>query len=250
MGEISGTPPAPSVRAGGRKPGRPRGQRSEATQTRILDAAEQLFADRGYDGASIRDVAAAAGVQVHAVGYHFGPKETLFDTVVARRAALMTDLRQRALTELRDAAGEGPIEVAALVRAYVTPFIRSAGHGEPGWRNYAALMGRLANSPLGTEIIARHYDETARAYLGEFCNALPQAPRPQIVDGFLDMVAAMLAICARTGRAERLAGRLAPPSTERSIETLVRFHTAGFLALDAGEIGSSAGTASGEGRPA
>ncbi|XWN31289.1 MAG: TetR/AcrR family transcriptional regulator [Devosia sp.] len=236
IGKIAGTPPPP-VRESRRGPGRPRGQRSEATQARILDAAEQLFAERGYDGASIRDVASAAGVQVHAVGYHFGPKEALFDTVVARRATIMTDLRRSALEDMRVTAGKNPLRVPELVRAYVTPFIHSSGHGEPGWRNYAALMGRLANSPLGTEIIARHYDETARAYIAEFRRALPDATGAEIVDGFLDMVAAMLSICARTGRSERLTGRTSPRSTDKSIETLVCFHTAGFEALAARKKG-------------
>ncbi|GMG85191.1 hypothetical protein LNKW23_44070 [Paralimibaculum aggregatum] len=231
--KIAGTPRSPQKRGGARGPGRPRGQRSEATQTRILDAAEQLFADRGYDGASIRDVASGAGVQVHAVGYHFGPKEALFDSVVARRASFMTQLRRQALEDLRGASGGAPIAIADLVRAYVTPFIESAGHGEPGWRNYAVLMGRLANSPLGTEIIAKHYDETARTYLDEFCRALPDARPAEIADGFLDTVAAMLSICARTGRAERLVGRTSPRHAARNIERLVRFQTAGFLALAA-----------------
>lgn len=232
IAKIAGTPPSPA-RDSGRSPGRPKGRRSDVTRTRILDAAERLFANRGYEGASIRDVAAAADVQVHAVSYHFGPKEALFDAVVVRRAAIMTAHRRAALEAARTAAADGPIPIAAMVRAYVTPFIRSAGHGQPGWRNYAALMGRLANSPLGTEIIAKHYDETARAYIAEFGRALPEVDAAELVDGFLDMVAAMLAICARTGRSERLSGRRMPRSTEESIETLVRFHTAGFLALAA-----------------
>ncbi|MEM7693716.1 MAG: TetR/AcrR family transcriptional regulator [Pseudomonadota bacterium] len=227
---IAGTPPPPE-RESARGPGRPRGARSANTKARILDAAEALFADRGYDGASIRDVAGAANVQVHAVGYHFGPKDALFDAVVARRAAMMSDHRRRALKTLREAAGAKPLPIEDMVRAYVAPFIHSAGHGEPGWRNYAALMGRLANSPVGTEIIAKHYDETARAYIAEFRRALPDADPDELVDGFLDMVAAMLAICARTGRSERLSGRASARSSERSLDTLVRFHAAGFRAL-------------------
>ncbi|MBW4709033.1 TetR family transcriptional regulator [Roseobacter sp. YSTF-M11] len=214
-----------------RKPGRPKGGRSEQTRERILDAAEQLFADRGYDGASIRDVASVAGLQIHSVGYHFGPKEQLFDAVVARRADIMTALRREALEEAKQRAGDGAIPIMQLVRDYVSPFIQSASHGDVGWRNYAALMGRLANSPLGTEIIARHYDETARAYIAELQRALAGAEPEDVVDGFSAMVAAMLGICAATGRPERLSGRDGQRPPEDSFETLVRFHTAGFLAL-------------------
>ncbi|MFK7764400.1 MAG: TetR/AcrR family transcriptional regulator [Roseobacter sp.] len=214
-----------------RKPGRPKGGRSAETRELILDAAEHLFADRGYDGASIRDVAAQAGLQVHSIGYHFGPKESLFDAVVARRAEIMTRLRCEALDTARAQAGAQTIPVRELVRAYVSPFIKSASHGDPGWRNYAALMGRLANSPLGTEIIAKHYDETARDYISELKRSLSGADPDDVVEGFSAMVAAMLGICAATGRPQRLSGRDMPRTPEDSFETLVRFHTAGFLAL-------------------
>lgn len=214
---------------GPRKPGRPKGGRSIQTRERILDAAELLFADRGYDGASIRDVAAEAGLQIHSVGYHFGPKEQLFDAVVGRRAEIMTRLRRDALREAQERTGSVP--VAELVRAYVSPFIKSASHGDPGWRNYAALMGRLANSPLGTEIIAKHYDATARDYISALKGALPGARPDDVVEGFSALVAAMLGICAATGRPERLSGRAVPRTPEKSLETLVRFHTAGFETL-------------------
>ncbi|MEO1159380.1 MAG: TetR/AcrR family transcriptional regulator [Pseudomonadota bacterium] len=216
---------------GPRKPGRPKGGRSAQTRERILDAAELLFADRGYDGASIRDVASQAGLQIHSIGYHFGPKESLFDAVVGRRAEIMTRLRQDAMKNARHRAGTDSIPVPDLVRAYVSPFIKSASHGDRGWRNYAALMGRLANSPLGTEIIAKHYDETARVYIAELMRSLSGADPDDVVEGFSAMVAAMLGICAATGRPERLSGSSASRSPEDSLETLVRFHTAGFLAI-------------------
>lgn len=220
--------PAPET---ARKPGRPKGGKSEQTRERILDAAEQLFADRGYDGASIRDVAAAAGLQIHSVSYHFGPKEQLFDAVVARRADIMTGLRREALVAARREAGGGAIPIKQLVRDYASPFIQSASHGDVGWRNYAALMGRLANSPLGTEIIARHYDDMAREYIAELQKALAGADPEDVVEGFSALIAAMLGICAATGRPERLSGRREQRPPEDSFEALVRFHTAGFLAL-------------------
>ncbi|WP_299692223.1 TetR/AcrR family transcriptional regulator [uncultured Tateyamaria sp.] len=222
-----------SADAGPRKPGRPKGGRSDQTREIILDAAERLFADRGYDGTSIRDVASGCGLQIHSIGYHFGPKESLFDAVVGRRAEIMTRLRREALDASRKKAGAQTIPVRELIRSYVGPFIKSASHGDPGWRNYAALMGRLANSPLGTEIIAKYYDDTARDYITELQRSLAGAEPEDVVEGFSAMVAAMLGICAATGRPQRLSGRAAPRTPEDSSETLVRFHTAGFLALAA-----------------
>ena len=57
-----------------------------STRDRLLDAAEELFAGHGYDGASLRDIAGVAKVPFGLATYYFGTKEELFRQVVARRA--------------------------------------------------------------------------------------------------------------------------------------------------------------------
>jgi AcrR family transcriptional regulator len=217
-----------------KRAGRPPGRHPDETRERILNVAEELFANNGYNGTSLRDVARAAELQTAAIGYHYPTKEELFDTVIRRRAAVMTEWRQRVLAQMRQRHGSAAIPLDELVRAYVQPFYESASHGEAGWRHYAALMGRLANSPMGTEVIARHYDATAREYLGEFTRSLPGVAQPAVIDGFTFMVASMLALCAGTGRAQRLAGA---HGDERPLNepfsNLVTFLVSGFIALPA-----------------
>ena len=53
----------------------------------IIDAAITLFAMKGFEGTSIRDLAAAAGVNVAMINYYFGSKEKLFESMVAERAS-------------------------------------------------------------------------------------------------------------------------------------------------------------------
>jgi AcrR family transcriptional regulator len=57
-------------------------ERRAATQGMILDAARRLFADRGFEAASIDDIAEAAGVAKGAVYHHFESKEALFERVL------------------------------------------------------------------------------------------------------------------------------------------------------------------------
>jgi AcrR family transcriptional regulator len=217
-----------------KRAGRPPGRHPDVTRERILDVAEELFANNGYNGTSLRDVARSAELQTAAIGYHYPTKEELFDTVIRRRAAVMTEWRQRVLAEMRQRHGDAAIPLDELVRAYVQPFYESANHGDAGWRHYAALMGRLANSPMGTEVIARHYDATAREYIDEFLRSLPGVAQPSVVDGFTFMVASMLALCAGTGRAQRLAGARGDgrPLNE-PFSNLVTFLVSGFIALPA-----------------
>lgn len=212
--------------------GRPKGATTGQTRERILDTAEALFADGGYEGTSIRDIAEGAGIGIAVVAYHFGPKEDLFDAVIARRAGVMNEQRARALADAKAKAGDHPIEVEILVRAYVAPFVGYALHGSAGWRNYAVLMGRLANSPRGTAVIARHYDATAQSYIAALIESLPGADRFALIEGFMSMVSAMLFICASTGRMASLAETFGAALPGNYVfDNLVQFNTAGLLAL-------------------
>ena len=66
-------------------------------EERLLDAAEQLFAEHGIDGASMRAITHAAGTSVSAANYHFGSKDELVRATFSRR---VVELNQRRLDEL------------------------------------------------------------------------------------------------------------------------------------------------------
>lgn len=213
--------------------GRPTGRDSQQTRLAILDVAEALLSERGYEGASIRDIATGCHVQAAAIGYHYASKMDLFNAVVARRALIINEARSRALdVELAAAKGRA-LRIEVLVGLYVSPLLEATSHGDPGWRNFASLMGRLANSPRGTEMINQHFSGVAGRYMGEFQRALPSMPAERLADGFLYMVSAMLVVCADTGRWEAMLGRSAQSHRDSSaiLNDLVPFVAGGFKAL-------------------
>ena len=63
------------------------------TKQRILDVAEQMFADQGFAGTSLRSIIAAANVNLAAVHYHFKSKEALLEAVVLRRLGPLNQQR-------------------------------------------------------------------------------------------------------------------------------------------------------------
>lgn len=73
-------------RPGGRRVG------DSGTRDAILDAATKFFSQHGYDGSSLRAIAAAAGVDPALIRHFFGDKDTLFATVVADRITIMERL--------------------------------------------------------------------------------------------------------------------------------------------------------------
>ena len=72
-----------------------------ATKDRILDAAEALFMEHGFEATSLRAITAAAGVNLAAVNYHFGSKEELFQAVLTRRLDPMNQERLDVADALR-----------------------------------------------------------------------------------------------------------------------------------------------------
>jgi AcrR family transcriptional regulator len=96
---------------------------SDHTRTAILSAAERLYADRGFSDVTLRDIVAAADVNLAAVNYHFGSKDELIAELFVTRSLALN--RER-LNELRSAeeAGGGRAGIDAILRALVGPTLR------------------------------------------------------------------------------------------------------------------------------
>jgi len=90
------------------------------TAQRILDAARQEFAARGFDGATIRGIASAAGVDASLVMQHFGSKGALFNAAVQLPADSSAVAAEHLLEVLTVRLGELPPETRALVRSMLT----------------------------------------------------------------------------------------------------------------------------------
>ena len=96
--------------------------RSWETKKRILDSAEILFAQRGYQGVSVRDIIAAAKCNVAAVNYHFGGKENLYLEVFRSRwmprAKRVRHAFKQSLKEYKR-----PLRAGDVIRALTTAFL-------------------------------------------------------------------------------------------------------------------------------
>ena len=92
------------------------------TRERLLDAAEKLFAARGFRATSVRDITAEARCNLAAVNYHFGGKVRLYRAMFHRRMRALREQRIRgiesALAEHRDPSGLRP-----LLRSFITAFL-------------------------------------------------------------------------------------------------------------------------------
>ena len=118
-------------------------EETQTTRARILLSAEALFAERGFEVVSLREITGAAGVNVAAVNYHFGSKDKLIDAVVIRHLSPVNEERLRQLDKLEERYSEAPIPVEEILKAFLSPVLDHIASGEMSEDLFKKFMGRL-----------------------------------------------------------------------------------------------------------
>lgn len=195
------------------------------TQTRILDQAERLFAERGYDGSSLREITEAAEVNLAAVHYHFGSKAQLLAAVLLRRIGPINEERIRRLEALVAEAPQGVPPVDAIVESFLRPAVEQL----EGVDSSVLLgLGRMVHedSDPTRAVFQELFGEVARKYR-ILEKALPHLDPEEVRSRFHFMIGAMLH-SAQVADPDPSDGP--PVDGETSLRRLTAFVTAGFEA--------------------
>ncbi|HKT72138.1 MAG TPA: CerR family C-terminal domain-containing protein [Steroidobacteraceae bacterium] len=135
-------------------------QCSAETRARILTGAMRLFAERGFDGASTRDIAAEAGVNAPALQYHFGNKQGVYDAcvehIVTRVWDLMADVVEEAEAALRgEPSDEELIQRFCALQMQVGEFMSNSFSSRElnDWRLFMARLQAGMGSEEGFKLI-------------------------------------------------------------------------------------------------
>ena len=109
-------------------------------QERLIDAAEELFCERGFEGTSIRDIAASAGCNIASINYYFGGKEKLYTEVWRRHLQLMRDTRVASIDKIMSQS-QAPPRLENLLTSFANAFIEPLVGKNRGGR-FMKLMAR------------------------------------------------------------------------------------------------------------
>jgi AcrR family transcriptional regulator len=205
------------------------------TCERILDAAEELFAERGILATSLRVLTKAAGVNLAAVHYHFGSKQALLDAVLERRAKAVNLERLASLARMEALAEGRQLHVAEILSAFVLPGARSL----EALPDRGALLGRLrarveAQPPEVVQALFRkHFGDVCARFLEALQQALPELDAELVSDRFRLTLGTLS--CAFSGNLELDTIPGHPPSSARievKVQRLIEFLAAGLQAPD------------------
>ncbi len=207
--------------------------RSSAKRDRILDVAEQLFAEHGYDGVTLRQIASGAKVDVALASYHFGKKLDLFNAVFERRSAYLNQARHEALEAVREEAGAAGPSVEQIIEAFLRPLELAQETGDEGWRHYLALVAYINNSPYwGRRMMSKMFDSLVNEFIDALRVALPGASDTDLYWCYHNMSGALTLTLADTGRIDALSNGLCSSSDfEAAYDHMIPFMAAGFRKL-------------------
>lgn len=221
---------ANAKRAADRGEPRSSGHDDEAgTRERILKTAERLFAKRGFDGVSVRELAGAANVNIASIGYHFHSKEGLLAEVYRRHCEPLIEERLRGLAAASRLTGAA--RIAAIIEAFVRPALQQVDveEGETFIRLRAVLSGE--NSDLLEKLVAENFDQSSSAFIDALCECLPHLTRTDICWRFHFLLGSVYYTAAGPHRITAFSnGRCDPADTEAVIQELVPFMTRAFQA--------------------
>ena len=166
--------------------------RSVDTRERILDAAERLFMAHGYEGTSMRQITGEAAVNLAAVNYHFGSKESLMQEVFRRRLDWLDEERMRGLGEMGTEAAGKPLKPSQIVDGFFGTLLRLADDQERGRVTFLRLLGRTLTEPSEfiRTFLAHEYATVMERYKEALFKALPDVPKAEIVWRFHFMLGA------------------------------------------------------------
>jgi AcrR family transcriptional regulator len=199
-----------------------------STRERILGVAETLFARHGFAGASLRQVTAAAKVNLAAVNYHFGSKESLIEEVFRRR---LDELNRHRLAALAAVATNPGRQLEDVLDAFIRPALEQSMDSAGG----AAFVRVLARAYAEHDerlrrFLSDNYGYVLREFATAFARLLPHLRKDELY-WRLDIVAGALTYAmADFGMIKRKDDVSEQSHREQSAQHLVRFAAAGLRA--------------------
>jgi len=199
----------------------------QATRKRILDHAAALFAERGFERVTVREICRGARANVAAVNYHFGDKRSLYVAVVKMAIEIMRETNEMSVEAGRGASPDD--QLRAYVRVFLT---RLMSTGRSSWIHQ--LMTHELESPSDAfDLVIREVIEPRHKYLSTIIGAISGLPAddPRVVLAGVSLQAQCLLFARPMPRKVPAAWRAVGADTDGIVSHVAEFSIAGMRAL-------------------
>lgn len=206
-----------------------KGEPGEA-RSRILLAAERLFAEHGYSGCSLRSIMAEAGVNTAAIHYYYRHKEGLLRAIFEMRVTAMNEERNERLAAIEQASADGVPEIGAVLRAFIEPAIRRTRQSDGQAFNRISALCSVDPSPAVRQVVFDAYDGVSRRFTALLRRACPHLGDDEFYWRQHCIYGSMMYMRTDNGRVAYLLGERAADRPDIALEQLLTFLAAGMAA--------------------
>ena len=197
-----------------------------STKDRILGAAEELFAQYGFGGTSLRQVTSRADVNIAAVNYHFGSKENLINEVFRRR---MDEMSSQRLAMLEQARSAHPGELRPVLAAFIEPALALARDRQGGVAFIRVIARAYAEKNDGLrKFHSDQYGHVLREFARAIADCVPHLDKEQLYWRLDFLAGALTYAMSDFGLIKRPPGTTEVAHRKRAAEELIRFAAAGI----------------------
>lgn len=208
------------------KPGSAHLQSSpQSTKERILVAAEELFARHGFDGASLRQLTSAAGVNLAAVNYHFGSKDRLIEEVFRRR---LDELNGRRMAALSRIAGDPGTTLEDVLAAFIKPALDLSHDGNGSLFMRVLARAFAEHDDTLRKFLSENYGHVMRQFTAEFARLLPNLSKEELYWRVDLVTGALTHAMSGFGMIQRKSDVTESSHREQTAQHLIRFAAAGL----------------------
>ncbi|MCB1043987.1 MAG: TetR family transcriptional regulator [Acidobacteria bacterium] len=197
------------------------------TSERILNAAEVLFAERGFDAVSVREITGQAQTNLASVNYHFGSKNELLDAVLHRRLGPINQRRMQQLDLLL--ATQAKPELSEVLRAFLDPPFQTIQEMGTEDATFLRLLARihLESNTTFTARLKAQFNAVLSAFLPVLQSLLPDLT-PEVLQQRLFFAIGSMSHAVAFALNRQTLGVAANPTA--ILDQLIAFTTAGLSA--------------------
>ncbi|MES2920792.1 MAG: TetR family transcriptional regulator [Verrucomicrobiota bacterium] len=201
------------------------------SKRKLLDAAEQLFADKGFEAVSVRDITQLAKTNVAAVNYHFGSRDALLGLVMMRYMVPINEERLARLESIERKWSGKAVPLEELIDAFVRPLATQVRKSDLSERLFYKLAGRIF-AEQGDGMPAQIEDQlrpVIERFTRSFAKALPTVAMEELVWRIHFLAGGMIHLLTHQDLVLRLSsGASGAPTMEATLSRFIRFAAAGL----------------------
>lgn len=199
----------------------------------ILDCAEEMFAENGFDAVTVRQITNKAQVRLASIHYYFNSKENLFHEVIVRRAEVINKRRCDALSKIEFSELTEELALLAICDAFITPLVVLSTQEGLGWKHYCRLIAITAlGSNQGVKETFSEFDTTALKFLDAIKRAMPSVAEQDNYYAFQFLLGSTISTFAENRRLEQLSeGKFVASNLSTTCQKLIAYTASGIRSL-------------------